>query len=355
MTTAAAPFPPSVLDPTPIFEHFRGSYGTELLTAAVAHFDLFSHLAAAPMSLEALRGAIGLHARGATVLVTALRAMGLVGGSWPDRLELTPLARGHLVKGTPHYVGDYLGLAAQSPGVVEMARLLKANAAKVEKTAGGADASMFTFRDGVESAMDDAAAARKLTLALAGRAKIVAPALATNLPLAGTKVLLDAGGGTGIYSLALVAANPGLRAVVWDRAEVLKVAREFAEAAGLLDRVELRPGDMFADPVPAGCDAVLLSNILHDWDVPECDRLVGRLAAALPAGGRLVVHDVFLNDAMDGPLAITHYSAALFTQTEGRAYSGAEYRRMMTTAGLEPAATIVPTAVHCGALVGTKR
>ena len=33
------------IDPTPIFEHFRGSYATELLTAAVTGFDVFNRLA----------------------------------------------------------------------------------------------------------------------------------------------------------------------------------------------------------------------------------------------------------------------------------------------------------------------
>ena len=33
------------VDPTPIFELFRGNYATELLTAAVAHFQLFERLA----------------------------------------------------------------------------------------------------------------------------------------------------------------------------------------------------------------------------------------------------------------------------------------------------------------------
>lgn len=42
-------------DPTSIFEHYRGAYGSELLTVAVAHLDLFSHMAAAPMSLAAAR------------------------------------------------------------------------------------------------------------------------------------------------------------------------------------------------------------------------------------------------------------------------------------------------------------
>ena len=41
-------------------------------------------------------------------------------------------------------------------------------------------------------------------------------------------------------------------------------------------------------------------------------------AAALPARARLLIHDVFLNDTMDGPLPIALYSAALFSVTEGR-------------------------------------
>jgi hypothetical protein len=110
---------------------------------------------------------------------------------------------------------------------------------------------------------------------------------------------------------------------------------------------------MFADPVPERCDVMLLSNVLHDWDVPECRRILARLAAALPAGGRVLIHDVFLDDTLDGPLPVALYSAALFNVTEGRAYSGAEYRAMLSSAGLEPAG-IVPTAVHCGVLPGIK-
>ena len=99
--------------------------------------------------------------------------------------------------------------------------------------------------------------------------------------------LLDVGGGSGIYSVAILQQNPQLRAIVWDRVEVLKVASEFGQTYGVADRLELRAGDMFADPVPGDCDVVLLSNILHDWDVPECRTLLNRCADALPTGGRL--------------------------------------------------------------------
>ncbi|MGH9771926.1 MAG: methyltransferase, partial [Candidatus Acidiferrales bacterium] len=64
-----------------------------------------------------------------------------------------------------------------------------------------------------------------------------------------------------------------------------------------------------------------------------------------------LIHDVFLNDSHDGPLPVALYSAALFSMTEGRAYSAAEYRDWLLAAALEPQ-PIVPTLVHCGVLEG---
>lgn len=337
-------------DPTPIFEHFRGSYGTELLTVAVAHFNVFGLLADQPRSFGDLRIALGLAERPAVVLVTALRAMGLVEKQHDGRLSLTSLAAEHLAPGAAFEVSDYVGLAATSPGVLEMAERLRTNHPADVSGDGGA---AFIFRQGIKSAMDQEKLARHFTLALAGRAKNVAPVLAERLPMDGVKRLLDVGGGTGIYSIALLQKYPHLRAIVLDHAEVLKVAAEMAQSSGVADRLELREGDMLRDPLPTDCEAILLSNILHDWDVPQCQQLVERCAAALPAGGRLLIHDVFLNDELDGPLPIALYSAALFTLTEGRAYSQAEYRGWLTDAGLSPD-EMIPTLIHCGVLAGTK-
>jgi hypothetical protein len=353
--TQPAPAPvrlvPPPTDPSPIFEAFRGAQATELLTAAVAHLGVFDTLRAGPLDFASLRARMGLERRPANVLLTALRAMGLVAGGPDGRFSLTELARNHLLPGGAYYVGDYVGLAAKSPGVLEMVERLRTNrpAGAKPQESGAA----FIFREGIESAMEREADARRLTLALAGRARNVAPVLAERFPLNGRRVLLDAGGGTGLYAIAYLQRQPGLRAIVWDRPEVLKVAGEMAAACGVADRLELAPGDMFADPVPAGADAALLSNVLHDWDEPECLRLVRRLSDALPAGGSVLVHDVFLSDSLDGPLPVALYSASLFALTEGRAYSAAEYRAWLTACGLRPG-PVVPTLVHCGVLAGVK-
>ena len=277
--------------------------------------------------------------------------MGLLADDAEGRVGLTELARDHLTPGSAFDVSGYIGLAAGSPGVVEMVERLRTNrpAGSGEDEAGAA----FIFKEGIGSAMEAEASARTLTMALAGRARNVAPALAERCPLTDARVLLDVAGGTGLYSIAWLLRHPDLRAIVWDRPEVLKVAREMAEAHGVADRLEVRPGDMFQDPVPEGADAILLSNVLHDWDVADCWVLVSRLAAALRPGGRMLVHDVFLNDAHDGPLPVALYSADLFRLTEGRAYSAAEYRAWLTAAGLAPG-EVIPTLIHCGVLPAVK-
>jgi predicted O-methyltransferase YrrM len=336
-------------DPTPLFELVRSSYATELLAAAVAHLGVFKSLAGGAKTFEELCAAIGLQRRPGVVLITALRAMGLIVKDALGRLAMSAMAREHLTPGGMFEVSDYVSLVAQSPGVVAMVERLRANRALgADEKAGAA----FIFRKGIESAMEQEASARSLTLALCGRAKNVAPHLAANLPLQGAKTLLDVGGGTGIYAIALLQANPALRAVVMDRPEVLKVAAEFGEEHGVMDRLDLLPGDMFEDSMPRA-DAVLVSNILHDWDEPDCERLVARCAAAANPGGQVLIHDAYLNDDLDGPLPIALYSAALFTLTEGRAYSAAEYRKWLVINGLKPS-SVRPTLVHCGVMAGVK-
>ena len=341
---------PPALDPTSIFEHFRGSYGSELLTAAVAHFDLFNRLTDGPKLEADLQEELGLASRPATVLFTALRAMGLIRSNG-DQISLTPLASDHLCRHAEFNVSDYIGLAAESPGVLAMVERLRTN--RPHGSDDDQTGTAFIYRDGERSAMEQTEAARHFTLSLAGRAKNVAPLLAERVDVGGATKLLDLGGGTGIFSIALLQKHRALEAVVFDRPEVLKVAAEFAEEYGVSERLHLTSGDMFRDPLPSDCDMVLLSNILHDWDVPECQQLIGRCADCLPSGGQLLIHDVFLNDALDGPLPLALYSAALFTLTEGRAYSAAEYRSWLTAAGFAVGG-VVPTAIHCGVLAGVK-
>jgi hypothetical protein len=136
------------LDPTSLFELFRGSYGTELLVAAIGEFRLFDRLAEKPVAREVLQAELGLAERPFVVLTTALRAMGLVQIDDAQQCSLTPLAREHLISGGDFFVGDYMGLALGSPGVQEMIARLKSNQA-----AGAAEeqGAAFIYKEGAAS------------------------------------------------------------------------------------------------------------------------------------------------------------------------------------------------------------
>ncbi|HEX5102285.1 MAG TPA: methyltransferase, partial [Pirellulaceae bacterium] len=345
MTTKLLP-PQS--DPAPIFEIFRGNFAMELLTAAVAHFGVFDTLAAGPIAPDDLRKKIGLGERQFIVLMTGLKALKLVeerGG----KLQATPLAREHLTPGGPLDVSDYIRMGADAPGVLSLVQHMQTS--KLAGAAKDDDRAVFIFKDGLESAMHADDLARHFTLMLAGRAKNIAPVLAQKVDLSDAKCLLDIGGGTGLYSIAFLQRFPKLKAIILDSPAVLKVAAEFAQRYGVADRLTCQPGDMFKDPLPTRCEVILLSNVLHDWDVPECEQLVAKAAAALPAGGRLLIHDAFLSDDHSGPLYPALFSVALMIMTEGRNYSGAEYAAWMRSAGLTPAQPI-PTRVRSSVQVG---
>lgn len=104
---------------------------------------------------------------------------------------------------------------------------------------------------------------------------------------------------------------------------------------GLADRIGVASGDMFAMAWPAA-DVVLLSNVLHDWDLPEVRLLLAKAAEALSAGGLLVIHDAFIHDDKSGPVAVAEYSALLMNITQGKCYSAAEYGAELAAAGFEP-------------------
>lgn len=341
---------PPRTDPAAAFDLLRAHYATEILVAASVHLNVFGLLAAQPSTREALRDILGVADRPAHVLVTALRAMGLLAVDARRRLIPSDLAAEHLVPGSPFDLGDYVALAATSAGVLGMVQCLRTNRPLGAER--GGSVAPFVSRAGAPSAMDHPELARRLTLSLAGRARSVAPTLAQRLPVEGARTILDVGGGTGLYSIALLERHPAMRAVVFDRPEVLRVAAELAAAHGVASRLDCVPGDMFVDPLPEA-DLVLLSHVLHDWDSPDCERLVRRCADPLPPGGRLVIHDAFLRDELDGPLPIALYSAALFCRTEGRAYSGAEHAAWLGLAGLSVEGP-TPTLAHSSLLVGRR-
>ncbi len=108
------------------------------------------------------------------------------------------------------------------------------------------------------------------------------------------------------------------------------------------ERVTFLPGDMLTDDLPEA-DLLLAASLFHDWPTETCKALAEKFAGALNPGGEFWIHDAFLHDTLDGPLAVTDYSAMLFLGTKGRAYSRKEYRSWLSQVGLVPSPENIPT------------
>lgn len=345
----------STLDLAPITRHLRAMFGSRLLIAAVNHLGVFDELSNGPLPVAELRNRLQLGERPAMVLFPALCAMGLLQYNAADQLHTTELGRYITQSQTPNLTG-YVGLEKEDAGVLEMVVRLK-NDGPLDAPEG----ITFVKEGDGPSPMDDPELARQLTLGLAGRAEHLAPLVAQKI----TKReghLLDVAGGTGYYTYEWLLANPASTATVLDRPSVLAVSAELLDkfaasghpgAAGVKERVTFLPGDMLTNELPQ-TDLLLAASLFHDWPTETCQALARRFAAAIRPGGELWAHDAFLNDTLDGPLAVTDYSAQLFWGTKGRNYSRKEYRHWFQQAGLEPTDENLPTLMDYGLIWARK-
>jgi hypothetical protein len=155
---------------------------------------------------------------------------------------------------------------------------------------------------------------------------IATPAIITACDLRGCGSVVDVGGGQGALLTALLAANPGVRGILFDQASVIAAARERT-----LRGVELAAGDMFT-AVPAGHDAYVLKWILHDWDDPDAARLLAAVRSAARPGARLLAVEMVRPDD-DGPHAALLLDLAMLLLTGGRERTAAEYAELLRGAG----------------------
>jgi acetylserotonin N-methyltransferase len=119
---------------------------------------------------------------------------------------------------------------------------------------------------------------------------------------------------------------------VADLPAVAEDARSYIQRYNLQTRVDTLGFNMFDDPWPSGYDAVLLTNVLHDWDPARRRELIESAYNALPGGGRLYIHEILLNDAEDGPLGAALFSVMMLG-TRGKQLSFRELDEIARQAG----------------------
>ncbi|MFJ2578119.1 methyltransferase [Kitasatospora aureofaciens] len=104
--------------------------------------------------------------------------------------------------------------------------------------------------------------------------------------------IADIGGGHGFFLSAVLNTAPKARGLLLDQPHVVAAAPRHLAEEGVADRVEIVRGDFFR-PLPSGCDAYLVKQVLHDWDDDHAVRILRGVRTALGdrTDGRLLVFD----------------------------------------------------------------
>ncbi len=264
--------------------------------------------------------------RSAEAMLGTLTALGCL-AQYHERFHLTELATTYLLPVSPYYYGGMLHAYRSASITGELVESVLRQGKP--------------FRDAqpddtAQSWASGELSAEQAALSTAEMHSLGFPAAMGMARLGvfeGVRQLLDVGGGSGCFSIALAGRHPALCCTVLELLPVCVLAGQHIRRAGLQERIATYAANMFGDPWPSGYDAVLLSNILHDWDRTSCLQLVRKSFAVLPPGGHLYVHEVLLEDGKDGPLAATTFSLLMLFAMRGQQFSAASLASLLTAAG----------------------
>jgi O-methyltransferase domain len=109
------------------------------------------------------------------------------------------------------------------------------------------------------------------------------PPSAAAIDTTGVRCAVDVGGANGSLLHLLLAADPSLRGILFDRPNVAEHAKAELARKGLAQRAEVVGGDFFKSVVEG--DLCLLKFTLHDWNDEECVTILTRCREAMASGG----------------------------------------------------------------------
>jgi predicted O-methyltransferase YrrM len=295
----------------------RGFMDSRVFLSA-AELDLFTILTPAPLPLREVESRTGAEGRGLTILLDALSAMGLL-----DK-------RGEVYQCSPS-VSRFLSADAPDsvlPMVLHMAGLWRrwSSLTSIVRGTQVSDQGTASLRN-----VDEL---RAFIGAMDVIAKPLAPRIVADVRPGSSRHLLDVGGASGTYTIAFLQAAPEMRATLFDKPEVVEIARQRLTKAGVLDRVTLVPGDFYRDQFPPSHDLAFLSAIIHQNSPEQNVSLFRNVFRSLERGGRVVIRDHVMEPDRTRPKEGALFAVNMLVSTAGgRTYTYEEIRACLEQAG----------------------
>lgn len=310
--------------PTPMlfFETINAFQRSAVLKSAI-EVDLFTAIARGQNRAETIGAACKIPGRSARILADYLTVLGFLTKSG-EAYALTADSATFLNRESPAYVGgavEFLWSPHMREQFEHLTESLRAGGAPEDSGSLNPEDEMWV----------------RFARGMAGLFGMPAEALArrvigaeTNTPMR----VLDVAAGHGLYGIAFARLNPNAKVVASDWRNVLAVAQENAQKAGVQDRHSTIAGSAFDVDWGGDYDVILLTNFLHHFRPEENVRLLKKVHGSLKAGGRVVALEFVPNeDRITPPTSAAFAMTMLATTPGGDAYTFAEYGPMFREAG----------------------
>jgi O-methyltransferase domain len=309
------------------------SYGVSRLLHVAAKLSLADYLADGPKSADELSGPTGTHAPSLYRAMRALCDLGLFTEDTAHRFSLTPLSE--VLK--TDVAGSYKTTVLMLTGDM-FCRAMDNLLYSVQTGKPGFEQAFgVPFFDWLENHPEQASMFSQTMVGYHGTEH---KAVASAYDFSGLGMIVDVGGATGNFLIAILECYPQPRGILFDMPHVVCDAPALIQSHSLQDRIRIEAGSFF-DHVPQGGDAYLLSQIIHDWEEGQCLTVLGNCRNAMKPDSRLlIVERVLPSSGARHPAK--RLDISMLVLTGGQERTEQEYRELLSKAGFR-LSQIVPT------------
>ena len=174
--------------------------------------------------------------------------------------------------------------------------------------------------------------ARSMTPLIAGPADQLAKLAA--LPQDKPVRILDIAAGHGMFGITFARHYPNAQIYALDWKNVLQLAEENAEKAGVRERFHKIAGSAFDVELGSDYDVVLITNFLHHFDSETCVKFLHRVFNALGPTGKAITLEFVPNEDRVTPKLAASFAMIMLAETPGGdAYTFRELEKMHLLAG----------------------
>jgi hypothetical protein len=319
--------------PAAMMEMIVAAWLSQAITVA-AELGIADALAAGPMTIDELAAAVGADSDALRRLLRALIGRGVFHCRDDGRYQLNSLARtlcsdAEVSMSAP---ARFYGSREQRDRWTMLADSIR-NGRSVVPTLHGMGSFDYFAKDPQHADL--------FNRTMASISELTDASVVAGYDFSSYSTIVDVGGGHGPLLAAIISATPGLQGVLYDLPDVVSDAPKILCNNGLADRIRIETGSFF-DGVPAGGDAYVLKNIMHDWPDEQAVQILRNVHAAAGRQATVLLVELVIPDH-DRDFPGKWADLEMLLNLAARERTAAEYRNLLGQAGFEMT-RLVPTA-----------